>query len=441
MSTQEPCEFSHKNDILSLVEEILHWTKNDQNIWYDDFYLTTIATTVLLKMGHSKNGLNIAWIEKKLRDLQSEKRYLTHVDLFSGYCLGLLCLYFTNRKKANDIINSVRKLQAELENVNWMNNPKTVAFLTVLLYEVANREKITIKDVTDVFKKYLNEIIEGEIGRESLAYALFSLSFIDPERVRDFFDKNKELIDQLTAHNRIEIRALALDFLDKAEIQCAEETYQTIWNFFEAQHYGIVERSLLGRIVSAIYSKTTGLPYRNEDVKIKELNDIAKLEVNIAKSSLQRMVQKAPPIDQLSMVALSILWSNYDNLYVFSRRRYEEYKTLQHLETKDTHTPIQKQALSKVCSKLSRYEVSKLFLKYGFLSVLVLIVFPYVGSMLSAHLLLVPEPWRVALGGIVAAITGVVIFLSYLLKRASTEYRELRGKIEKLRDAGIWEGS
>lgn len=101
MGAKEPCEFSHKNDILSLVEEILHWTKNDQNIWFDDFYLTTIATTVLLKMGHSKNGLNIAWIEEKLRELQSKKRHLTHVDLFAGYCLGLLCLYFVNQKQAS----------------------------------------------------------------------------------------------------------------------------------------------------------------------------------------------------------------------------------------------------------------------------------------------------------------------------------------------------
>ncbi|MEM2112076.1 MAG: hypothetical protein QXX08_09415, partial [Candidatus Bathyarchaeia archaeon] len=440
-SAKGACEFSHKNDILSLIEEILHWTKNDQNIWFNNFYLTTIASTVLLKMGHSKYGLNISWIEGKLKELQSKKRYLTNVDLFAGYCLGLLCLYFVNRKKANDIISSVKKLQAELENLNWMNNPKTAAFLIILLYEVANREKRMVRDITDGFERYLTRVIEGEIGQESLAYALFSLSFIDPEKVRQFFVKNKQLIDQLTSHKRIEIRALTLDFLDKAEIPCAEGTYQAIWNFFEEQRYGTVERSLLGGIVSAIYCRTTGLPYRNKDVKIKEFDDIARLEVNISKASLQRMVQKAPPIDQLSMVALSILWSNYDNLYVFSRRRYEEYKTLQHLETKDTHTPIQKQALSKICSKLSKYEISKLLLKYGFLIVLILVIFPYVGSILGTHLPLVPEPWRVAVGGILAAITGVVIFLPYLLRRASTEYKELRGKIEKLRNAGIWEGS
>lgn len=441
MSVQEPCEFSHKNDILSLIEEILQWTKNERSVWYDDFYLTSAATAVLLKMGNSKDGLNISWIEQNLQASQRQKRYLTTVDLFAGYCLGLLCLYLANRKKANEIVNSVRNLETELGNLNWMNNPKTVAFLTILMHEVGDREKIRVIDMAAVFEEYLDKLITGDLESENLAYALFCLSFIDPKKVREFCDVNKEQIKRLIAHNRVEIRALTLDFLDKAGISCAETTYQTIWDFFKERHYGVIERSLLGRIVSAVYNKSAGLPSQDRDVIIKESTDIAKIEISTSKSSLERMIQVVPPIDQLSIVALSLLWSSYDHLYLFSRSRYEEYRTLRHLERKDTHTPVDKQALSKICSKLRRYEVSKMILKYGFLSILIFVLLPYAGFMLGAYLFVVPEPWRGAAGGILATFAGVWVFLQYMLKRASKEYADLKTKIEKLRGTGVWENS
>jgi hypothetical protein len=441
MGAQEICKFTHKNDILSRVEEILQWTKNEQNTWYNDLFLTTLATTVLLKTGHSKNSLNIPWIEKELKYLEDRKSYLTHVNLFSAYCLGLLSLYFTGRRKKSEVIELIRKLQTELETLGWMNTPKTATFLTLLLYEIVRPEKINVKDVTSTLDGYLTQIIQSNLSHEDLAYALFSLSLINPKRVKNFLIDNKGLVNQLITHSRIEVVALALDILDKAEIPCAEETYQRIWAFFEERRYGVVERSVVGKIVSAIYGKIAGLPYQRKEVEIKEVNDAVRLEVNITKSSLQNMIQSAPPIDQLSMVALSILWSNYDKLYLFSRRRYQEYKTLQRLEAKETHTPVQKETLSKVSSKLFRYELAKLCIKYGLFSALILIVIPYLCSVITGQLPIIPEPWRTTLGGILAEFAGALIFLLYLLKRASKKYSELTNGIEKFRSVGVWEDS
>ena len=90
MSHLETCNFVHKNDILSRIEEILCWTKNEKNTWYDDPFLTTIATAVLLRLRHSDKDLNLKWIEDYLANLERTKKHLDSVTLFCAFCLSTI---------------------------------------------------------------------------------------------------------------------------------------------------------------------------------------------------------------------------------------------------------------------------------------------------------------------------------------------------------------
>ena len=442
MSHSETCIFVHKNDILSRIEEILCWTKNEKNTWYDDYFLTTIATAVLLKLGHSDKDLNLKWIEDFLTELEKTKKHFDSVTLFCAFCFGLLSLNYTKRKNRKETSNLAKELVEELSKLNWMNTPKTAAFLTLLLKETNFTEEVTNEVLLNKIEGYLfNYIQQKALDLEHLGYALFSLSLLKPEVVKNYVIGHQDIINKLINHGRIEIRALTLDALDKAEIPCAEETYQGIWNYFDKKRYGIVERSIIQRIISSVYSKIAGLPFDQQNTRIKEEDEVAHIEIDIAKSSLEDMVAHAPPIDQLSIVALSILWSNYDELYLFSRRRFEEYEKLVHLEKKDTHVPVEKETISKVSKKIFRYELEKILLKYGILTVFAIGILPLILSYVTGLVTDIPSPWSNAIGTAIGLFLGVYSFLKWISSHGTREYNELKTKSEKLRSKGKWQGS
>jgi hypothetical protein len=323
-----------------------------------------------------------------------------------------------------------------------MNTPKTVAFLTLLLKETNFTKEVANEVSSNKIEGYLLTFIQREaLDLEKLAYALFSLSLLKPEIVKNYVIDHQDVINKLTNHNRIELRALTLDALDKAEISCAEETYQGIWNYFDRKSYGIIERSIIQRIISSVYSKIAGLPFDQQDARIKEEDEVAHIEIDIAKSNLEDMVAHVPPIDQLSIVALSILWSNYDKLYLFSRRRFEEYEKLVQLETKDTHIPVEKEAISKVSKKIFRYELEKILLKYGILTVFAIGILPLILSYVTGLLIDIPYPWSNAIGAVIGAVIGVPAFVIWIFSHGTREYNELKTKSEKLRSKGKWQGS
>jgi len=442
MSHSEICTFAHKNDILSRIEEILYWTKNEKNTWYDDYFLTTIATAVLLKLGHSDKDLNLKWIQEQLTYLEKTKKHLDSVNLFCASCLGLLSLHYAKHRSKKETSNLVKKLAIELSKINWMNTPKTVAFLTLLLKETEFTKRVTNEVLLNKIEGYLLDCIQKEtLDLEHLTYALFSLSFFKPEIVKNYVIAHKDIVNKLTNHGRIEFRALILDALDKAEIPCAEETYQGIWNYFDRKRYGIVERSIIQKITSFVYGRIAGLPFDQRDIKIEEGNDVAHIEINIAKSSLEEMVAHAPPIDQLSVVALSILWSNYDELYLFSRQRFGEYQKLMRIEKKDTHLPVEKEKLLEMSKKIFRYELEKILLKYGVLTVFAIGMLPLALYYATGPLTGIPYPWSEAIGTGIGLFFGVGAFLKWISSRGKKEYDELKTKIEKLRSEGKWQDS
>ena len=330
----------------------------------------------------------------------------------------------------------------ELSKFNWMNTPKTVAFLTLLLKETDFTKKVTNEVLLNKIEGYLFNYIQQEaLDLEHLSYALFSLSLLKPQVVKNWVLNHRDIIPKLTNHSRIEVRALTLDVLDKAKIPCAEETYQGIWNYFDKKRYGIVERSIIQRIISYVYSKIAGVPFDQQDIRIKEKDEVAQIEINITKSSLKDMVVHAPPIDQLSIVALSILWSNYDELYLFSRRRFEEYEKLIHLEKKDTHVPVEKETISEVSKKTFRYELEKILFKYGVLTFFAIGILPLTLSYITGLVAAVPSPWSNALGTVVGLFFGVGAFLKWISSHGIREYNKLKIRCEKLRSKGEWLGS
>ena len=442
MTHPETCTFVHKNDILSRIEDILCWTKNENKTWYDNAFFTTIATTVLLRLGHSEKDLNLQWIEDQLDKFQKSKDHFNSITLFCAFCLGLLSLNYTKRKSRRETSNLAKELLQELNKLNWMNTPKTVAFLTLLLKEINFTEEVTNEASLSRIQGYLLDFIQQEaLDLERLSYALFSLSLLKPSIVKNYVIDHKNVINKLTNHNRIELRALTLDALDKAEIRCAETTYQGIWDYFNKKSYGTVERSLIQRIISAVYSKMAGLPFDQKDTRIKEENTLVHIEVDIAKSSLDNMVANMPPIDQLSIVALSILWSNYDKLYFFSRRRFEEYETLTNLENKDTHIPVEKETVSKVTKKVFRYELEKILLKYGILTALAIVILPLASSYVAGLATFIPDPWSKEIAAVAGLIFGVFSFFKWIFSNGRKDFAELKTKSEQLRSKGKWQVS
>ena len=442
MSHLKPCILPHKNDILSRIEEILSWTKNEKKTWYDDPFLTSIATAVLLKLGHNDEDLNLKWIEDLLTNLEKTKKHLDSVTLFCAFCLGLLSLNYAKRKDRKETWKLAKELLEELSKLNWMNTPKTVAFLTLILNETDFVKETSSEVSVNKIERYLLNFIQQEtLDLENLVYALFSLSLLKPQVVRNYALDHRDTIKKLTNHLRVELRALTLDALDKAEIPCAEETYQGIWHHFDRKHYGVVERSIIQRIISSVYGEIAGLASDQRDVRIKEEDGTACIEIDIAKSSLEDMITDAPPIDQISIVALSILWSNYDKLYLFSRRRFEEYNKLVYLEKKDTHVPVEKKAMSSISKKIFRCELGKILWKYGTLTFLVVGLLPLALSYITDFVTDIPSPWSNAIGIAVGLFFGVGSFLKWISSHAMKEYNNLKIKCEEFRSKGEWQSS
>ncbi|MDH5687696.1 MAG: hypothetical protein OEZ48_07530 [Candidatus Bathyarchaeota archaeon] len=404
--------------------------------------MTTVASTVLLKMGHSDKDLNIGWIQGFLDGLDKTKRYYDTVSLFCAYCLGQLSLSYSQRKDKKEILNLSRELLEGLSKLDWMNNPKSVAFLTILISEIDRTSEANSRELTSRIENYLTDYIEQNTSNlENLTYALFSLSLLNPEVVKDFIIDHQEIASRLTSHGRIELRALALNVLDNAGIPCAEETYQGLWSFFGERRYGIAERSIIQRLVSSFYSRISGLPFDQPDIRLREKDEEMQIEMTIPISDVEKMVAQTPPIDQLSMIALSILWSNYDQLYLFSRRRFKEYTKLVRLELKDKYVPVDNESISKVSKTVFRYEIGKILVKYGMLTLFALGILPSITSYLMGIVTTIPSPWSNALGTAIGLFIGGTSFLKWIFSSAKTEYSQLRKKSEKLRREGEWADS
>jgi hypothetical protein len=440
MQNLQACKFSHKNEILSRIEEILFWTKNTNNTWNDNLFATAASTLVLLKLGHTATDLNIIWIEKMINDLEKTKNHLTDSTLFCGFCLGLLSLSINKKITKKQMAERAEALAQELPKLNWMNAPKTVAFLALILRENELIKNYSGSKLFQEFEKYLiSSIHDDTLTNENLSYALFALSILNPDITKDYILRNPEAVKKLANHPRIEIRALSLNILDQLEIVCAETTYQGIWDYFDEKRYGVIERSIIQKLTSAVYHKFTGAQWDTKDVRIFENEDLARVEIDVTKAGLESMVRNTPPIDQLSIVALSILCSNYDKIYTYSRRKNDDYERLTHLDNKEKYMPLEKTAAASISRELFTYKRGKMLLKYGIISAAAFLSFPILLLYLSKYLLpSLPQPYSEVAGTIIGAALGFTAFFQWILGRARQDYAKIKDEIKSLRNEGKW---
>ena len=97
-NSDDLCVLSRQNDILARIQDILTWTKNEQNLWYNDQNLSILATATLSKAGYNKINLNIPWVEEKVKESLKTNRYLNDADSFCSISAGMLGLFLTERK-------------------------------------------------------------------------------------------------------------------------------------------------------------------------------------------------------------------------------------------------------------------------------------------------------------------------------------------------------
>jgi len=439
-SNEARCIFERKNDILARIEDILIWTKNERNTWYDDPGLTMMASATLLKMEYNRNNLNINWVEEQIKHYLKNDVYLKTVDSFCYVSAGLLALFLAKRKSKRSIFSFIRKNITQLKKRNWMNSAKTTMFLILPLKEITNEEDILRREgITDEIEEYLTNIMEDpKISYENLAYALFSLSFINPNKAKDFLIRKPKLLESLVKHERIEIKAVLLQAFDKVGMPCAESVYQEMWDHFEKHQYGRIERSILSKITASIYDMVAGLKGKVETLSIETINEKTKIALTIPTSSLDEMVKSIAPLDQLCIVALSILYSTYRALYLFTRRRFDDYQRLQGLETRLTHTPVKNEDLTKVSTKIQRYEATKIVTFHIIAPIAAFVLSIVFSYFLTPYTQPLQSPLREIVLAALPAFFGPISFYQAVLVTRE-EWSKIKKKVKKLESEGKWE--
>ena len=439
-NSDDLCVFSRQNDILARIQDILTWTKNEQNLWYNDQNLSILATATLLKAGYNRINLNIPWVEERVKESLKTNRYLNDVDSFCSISAGMLALFLTERKSKRNILSFIRKSIGELERRNWMNSAKTIAFLTILLSEVAGSEEIQKYEsiVDKIEERLVANIRDSEIGHEDLSYTLFALSFVSPDTTRRFLSKETKSREALAEHPSIEIRAISLQTFDRSGISCVESLHKTLWDYFEVYEYGAVEKKILSKITTGIYDQISGIKGGTEDFNVKMLDDKAIISLRIPAESLNEMVKRIPPLDKLCIIALSILYSAYRTLYMLTERKQYEYQRLQGLENRETHTPVRNEDLTNISKRFYRYEKIKIVIIHVVLPFFMLIGSIFLGYLLNPYAQRFESPFR-----------ELIVFLPSILTSGFSLYEALiavwdklsvaKRKAGKFKREGIWE--
>ena len=434
------CIFSRQNDILARIQDILTWTKNEQNLWYNDQNLSMIATATLLKTGYNIINLNIPWIEEKVKESLKTNRHLNDVDSFCSMSAGMLALFLTKRKSKRAILGFIRKSINELKKRNWMNSAKTTAFLTILLSEAAGSEGIQkCESIVDkIEERLVANIRDSEIGHEDLSYTLFALSFISPGAVKRFLLKETESREALAKHPSVEIRAVSLQTFDRSAISCVDSLHKKLWDYFEKYAYGAAERKILSKITTGIYDQTSGIKGGTEDFNVEMLNDEAIISLRIPAESINEMVKKIPPLDKLCIIALSVLYSTYSTLYMLTERKQCEYQRLQGLENRATHTPVRNEDLTNTSKRFYSYEKIKIVIIHVVLPFSMLIGSIFLGYLLNPYAQRFESPFKELIVFVPSILTSGFSLHGALIAVWS-KLSVAKRKARRFKREGIWE--
>jgi len=437
---EDQCILSRQNAILARIQDVLTWTKNEQNLWYNDQRLSMIATATLLKVGYNKINLNIPWIEERTKESLKTSRYLNDVDSFCSISAGMLALFLVGRKSKRNIVSFIRKSVDELEKRNWMNSSKTIAFLTILLSEIARSEdKQKYESIVDKIEERLTANIRGSsIGHEDLSYTLFALSFINPNISKRFLLEEAETREALAKHPNIEIRAISLQAFDRSGISCADTLHKTLWDYFEEYEYGVVEKKILSKMTAGIYDQISGIRGGTENFNVEMLNDEAIVSLRIPAQSINEMVKRIPPLDKLCIIGLSIFYSDYRTLYMLTERKQDEYQRLQSLENRETHTPVKNDDLTNISKKFYGCERAKIMTIHVVLPLLLFIGSIFLSYLLTPYVQTLQSPFKELVVQLPPILTGSFsIYEAY--KVVSDKLSVAKRKARKLRNEGIWE--
>jgi hypothetical protein len=439
ITNETKCIFERKNDILSVIEDILICTKDEQNTWFNDPGLTMMASATLLKLGYNERNLSIDWIESQIKADERRKDYQKSVQAFSHFSLGLLALYLAKRNSKRSLLRFISKSVSMLKSRNWMNNAKTTLFVVLPLKEAFTDEEIPRRsDFVGDIETYLATVVgDPNSSNENLAYALFSLSFIDPSKVREFLEKRPELRERLIQHRNVEIKAVSLQTFDRAGIPCAESVYRAIWNHFQGLEYGKVEKTILSRITEGVYNTIAGSGTKVKELEIETKDNEARLTLTMPIASLEQMVKSIPPLDQLCLVALCILFSNYRTLFLLTQPKLDEYNRLQNLDNRLTHMPVRKDDLTRISKAIYRYQRYGILVSHVFFPVSL-----FVGSILfsyfiTPHVQQLQSPFRETLVALPPFVFGGASLYSVLMT-VKDRLGKARKKTERLRSEGAW---
>ncbi len=381
--------------LLSQIDELLTFIRQyADNSWYNecDALFTLVAKACL------GSPIDVLELEK----------YISKVKLFAGssrehnfaYTLGLAIKYrlLGDKKELISVLRGIVNDAKRFMDASYMAHAVDAIFQVAVALDIVSYSLTSGKEY-ELIKKELVSLVDNLIETISIddpnkkIKLLYALSTVNPEKSVDLFVKReKEYLEILQLANP-EYKVYALKPLALARSPYKQLILNDVTRFFREREYCKVERKILREVFSRILSPRERNMRSVMEPIFEEHGSIIGARIIMPLDDSDIAAIKTPRILQLSLIAIGMCLSGYNEVYTVPSLEKEDYiNWIRDRDRLKRFTQIPRKNVQKLCEDYARQKIMLGFTSSILLATLSIMIGYIIGHVLNLEKILLILP-------------------------------------------------